>query len=210
MVGIVMTLVGCGSGAPNHDFQKDPRIRAALANLQSVLQAAAQPIAARPGFKVSAGAEQLHGLDLWHAVVDPMIAPLTRVDGTAATRAALNPQQYVVFALFMVDADIENGGFWQLYFNSSGAFANEAVDLLSVVGAPRHGAVVARANRITWPSGDVPALRAARQRALPGINSHRYAAVDAAWTRADEAEGTLADLVDRYIRAHPSAFFEHP
>jgi hypothetical protein len=203
----VLALTGCGSGTTDPGIQRDPKIRHALQQLDSVLKAAAAPVRAQPGFKVRPRALQLHGLDLWNAVVDPMLGQLDRGDDTSRARSALNRDQYVVYALFLIDAEIENGGFWQLYFNNSGEFANQAAGLLRAVGARLHAKVLARANRVTWPSGAVPASEAARREDLPDIASRSYDAVDAAWTHADSAEGTLDTTVERYIRAHPAAFF---
>ncbi len=179
-----------------------------------MLYRAAHPPAAQPGYKVRAAAvAHLHGLDLWNAVVFPMIDPLVRLNGTPALRRALNGPQYAAYALSEVDTDIDGGGLIEVYYNPSGVFAEEAVDLLRQVGAPQHAAVLDQANRILWPAVFIPSDQSARRavlarRHLDVRQQPRFNGLDAVRDRAERREGSLDSIVERYIRAHPGAFFD--
>jgi hypothetical protein len=86
-------------------------------------------------------------------------------------------------------------------------FANQAVRLLKYVGAPQHAAVLAQANRVLWPDGVVPPSELARRRVDPMSAERRFNAVNAAWGRAENREGSIDTIIARFIRAHPGAFF---
>jgi hypothetical protein len=201
----VAALVGCGS---HRVAASDPAVNAALGKLQSVIRDAAHAPSAQPGFKIAvSGAQGVHGLDLWYAVVDPMIGPLTPLDGRAELHRQLNPSQYAVYALFAVATDYDDGGIFEVYYNNSGVFANEAVHLLGVVGAPIHAAALARANRVGWPRSDVPYSQAARRRVISLTDQPRFALVNAGWDNAERKEGSLYSIIERFIRVRPGAFF---
>ena len=53
-----------------------------------------------------------------------MINPLSRQTTTAALRATLNDPQYVVYVLFIIDTDIDDGGLAEVDYNSSGVFVS--------------------------------------------------------------------------------------
>jgi hypothetical protein len=210
-----LAVAGCGGAAkpaaPVPPVPPAPPVPAdvakALAQVKSVVDQAAKPVRARPGFKLPASAARLHGLDLWDAIVLPMIAPLTPLDGQSELRTRLDAPQYAVYALFSVDDDVEDGGLWELYHDQSGVFAQEAVGLLRGVGAPRHADVLARANRIAWPAGGIPSSVAVRWLALSVVGESRYDGADRQWQAADHQERALGTIIDRYVRQHPSAFF---
>jgi Domain of unknown function (DUF4375) len=201
-----LAVAGCGAAAKPappapHDVVK------ALAQVTSVIDQAATPVRADPGFKLPPAAARLHGVDLWDAIVLPMIAPLTPLDGRSELRNRLDAPQYAVYALFSVADDVEDGGLWELYHDQSGVFAQEAVSLLRGVGAPRHADVLARANRIAWPAGSIPSSVAVRWLALSVVGESRYDGADRQWQSADRREQALGAIIDRYVRHHPSAFF---
>jgi Domain of unknown function (DUF4375) len=200
-----LALAACGSSAPAEPAATatstpDP----AMPEFEAMLQQAAHPPKPLPGYKVRArDAAGLTGLDLWNAIVDPMIDPLDRYDGTAELHRRLNPEQYAVYALFAIDTDVEDGGLAEVYFNSSGVYAEDGVKLLSKIGASDHAVVLEQANRIVAPDGHVARDRAARQRRLGGLDDPRFAELEDRW----DALPPLEDIVARYIRAHPHAFF---
>jgi hypothetical protein len=203
-----LALAACGSSAPSEPVEPaatatsttDP----AMKEFEAMLDKAEHPPKPLPGYKVRArDAAGLTGLDLWNAIVDPMIDPLDRYDGTAELHRRLNPEQYAVYVLFTIDTDVDDGGIAEVYFNSSGTYAEEGVKLLSRIGAGDHAAVLEQANRIIAPDGPVPRDRDARQRRLDGLDDARFDQVEDRW----DALPPLEDIVARYIRAHPHAFF---
>lgn len=187
---------------------QDPTLKAALSRVQQVIGQTARPAPAQPGFKVSPAALRTHGLDLWNAIVDPMIDPLGPLDGEPQQRTLLDGPQYAVYVLFSVDTDIDDGGLWEVYFNSSGVFAQRAVSLLREVGAPLHADVLARANHIIWSNGEIPASVEQRRRTVTLADTPRFDAVNSAWDAAERREGSLDSIIESYVRRHPSAFFD--
>jgi hypothetical protein len=75
-----------------------------------------------------------------------MIKPLVGLEGRPELHRRLNASQYAVFVLFGVDDDYSDGGMYEVYYNSTGAIAGEAVDLLREVGAPLHAQALALTN----------------------------------------------------------------
>jgi Domain of unknown function (DUF4375) len=210
VLGLGLVAPGCGA-ATTHTTPavlKDPAMVKALNQVRSVVQQAAQPVKALPGYKIPASDARLRGLDLWDAIVLPMVRPLTPLDGSPQLRAQLNAPQYAVYVLFSVDDDVEDGGLWQYYYNEGGVFAEQAVALLRTVGAPEHADVLARANRIAWPAGGIPSDEQARRAALQFVGESRYDAVNRQWQTAERQEQPLETIIERYVRAHPAAFFQ--
>jgi hypothetical protein len=64
-----------------------------------------------------------------------------------------------------LEREINNGGFNQFYFNSSGNFAHETIDSLKAIGANKTSEIVKKAND-QFPDKKVPKDRAERQNAL--------------------------------------------
>ncbi|WP_026308565.1 DMP19 family protein [Spirosoma spitsbergense] len=57
------------------------------------------------------------------------------------------PQQ-AIYIIWVLEAEVNNGGFNQFYFNSSGQFADLTVDALTRVGAKKFADLAASANEI--------------------------------------------------------------
>jgi hypothetical protein len=208
LCALALALAACGSSAPAEPAEPaatatttpDP----AMQEFEAMLQKADHPPKPLPGYKVRASAAAgLTGLDLWNAIVDPMIDSLDRYDGTAEVRRRLDPEQYAVYALFAIDTDVEDGGLAEVYSNSSGVYAEDGVKLLGRIGASDHAVVLEQANRVVAPDGRVPRDRDARQRRLDGLDDARFAQLEDRW----DSLPPLEDIVARYIRAHPHAFF---
>ena len=60
----------------------------------------------------------------------------------------LTKGQKAIFSTWAVEAEVNNGGFNQFYFNSSGQYADMAVDGFETVGATKHAELMREANRI--------------------------------------------------------------
>ncbi|PVY39630.1 DMP19 family protein [Pontibacter virosus] len=60
----------------------------------------------------------------------------------------LTKGQQAIFSTWMVEAEVNNGGFNQFYFNSSGQYANMAVDGFETVGAVKFAELMKEANRV--------------------------------------------------------------
>jgi hypothetical protein len=71
----------------------------------------------------------------------------------------------VIVTLWWLEADVNNGGFDQYFFNSGGNYAQFAPHALRTIGAPKMAAIVERANAVFGPKGP-PSDRQERQRQL--------------------------------------------
>lgn len=73
----------------------------------------------------------------------------------------LNQSQKIVLIIENLEREINNGGFNQFYFNSSGNFANETLEYLKIIGANSTFEIVKKAND-EFPNGFVPSDRGER------------------------------------------------
>src|SRR5512142_287356 len=85
---------------------------------------------------------------------------LSRFDGDNFDLLSLTDQ--VLVTIWGLEADVNNGGFDQYYFNGSGDQAFFAPQALRLVGAHRMAAIVANANAVFGPDGP-SRTRTARQ-----------------------------------------------
>ena len=96
-------------------------------------------------------------------------------------RDLTRPEQAVKL-IWELEAEVNNGGFSQYYFNSAGDHANEAVFALLAIGAKACAEIVGRANQ-AWSLGPVPTDREVRMEAIAeqfGEKEEEY------WHRLDE------------------------
>lgn len=80
----------------------------------------------------------------------------------------LTDPQRIFYCIQNCEREINNGGFKQFYYNSSGDLAHETYYSLRVVGAYRTSEIVQRAND-QFPGRAVPKERADRQKILEQI-----------------------------------------
>jgi hypothetical protein len=53
----------------------------------------------------------------------------------------------------------------------------------------------------------IPSSEATRRFVLSNVSESRYDAVNRQWQAADNREQPLDTIIERYVRRHPSAFF---
>ncbi len=110
------------------------------------------------------------------------------------------PEQHFV-AVWALEADVNNGGFDQYFFNSSGDFAFVVVEALRAIGADRAAAIVQEAVDVFGPAG--PARdHSARQEALDAAGALAQARLEELDERfyayPDDIGGLLAAYVERH------------
>lgn len=96
----------------------------------------------------------------------------------------LTPPEKVFRAIWELEGDINNGGFDQYFFNSSGDTAFHAVQALTEIGAIQMAGIVSRANQL-FPSGSPPRDRTKRQWLLDAMR--------------EESKSTLARLDEEFF-----------
>ena len=114
------------------------------------------------------------------------------------------PQKNVIF-IENLEREINNGGFNQFYFNSSGDYSHETIDALSAIGANKTAEIVRKAN-FMYPNNKVPKDREERINILLEIEKE----ANPIWEEADQQfykyEDDLATLLAKYIRENKTDF----
>lgn len=119
----------------------------------------------------------------------------------------LSEPERVFLCVWELEAEVNNGGFHQYYFNSAGDHAQEVSHALETIGAPQTASIVRQANALFGPSGPSPD-HFIRQNQLLAIGS---AAEDQMVKLDEEFYGypppeVLKDLLEPYVRHHAEAF----
>jgi hypothetical protein len=87
--------------------------------------------------------------DVEQAIVDYVIA---KIDGHEEREAqivrSLAPGVRAIWLTWIVEAEVNNGGFNQYYYNTDGEFASEAVAAFEYFGAKQHAALMREANSV--------------------------------------------------------------
>ncbi|MCX9158601.1 DMP19 family protein [Niveibacterium sp. 24ML] len=113
--------------------------------------------------------------------------------------SALDPLEVVGVGVWMLEAEVNNGGFDQYYFNSAGDLALQTVEALKAIGAGNTASLLSAANA-EFPGSVPPVNRAERQEALGRIRETvRFASLEAEFYRYEE---DLLTLLASYLRAH--------
>lgn len=63
--------------------------------------------------------------------------------------------QQAIYTTFLVESEVNNGGFNQFYFNSSGIFAEMAIGGFQLIGAEKFANIMIEANRIYTENKEV-------------------------------------------------------
>lgn len=99
--------------------------------------------------------------------------------------SVLTEPERILFVVCGVEMEVNNGGFAQYFFNSSGNFANETVAAFQMIGASKTAEICRRANSVFGE--EVP--------------------VD--WNEREEALNQLPDEVDEILENCDNDFFEY-
>lgn len=117
----------------------------------------------------------------------------------------LTSEERVILVVRLVEDEVNNGGFSQFIFNSSGHFAGETVAAMTAIGAHSTAAICQKA----WDAfgTDIPVNREARQALL---ESKEAEGIDEILDECDHAfyeyEDDLVQLCYAYVMAHQKAF----
>jgi hypothetical protein len=109
----------------------------------------------------------------------------------------LSRRERLLVAIWGLEADVNNGGFNQYYFNSYGDFALEVPGYLRAIGADQAATIVETANAAFGPDGP-PSDRDLRQDQLESL-SEKAAEV---WDELDAAFWEYPDDIERLVQAY--------
>ncbi|WP_131248763.1 DMP19 family protein [Aquimarina atlantica] len=117
----------------------------------------------------------------------------------------LNEPQKVLLIVENLEREINNGGFNQFYWNSSGDYANETIDALIKIGAKKTAEIVKKANS-KFKNGIVPKDRTERQNELELIQEK----AEESWNDCDsdfyKYEENITELLISYVLRNKSDF----
>lgn len=115
---------------------------------------------------------------------------------------ALNAHERIFYIVQTLEQEVNNGGFSQFFYNSSGDFANELVDAFTTIGAHKTAAICKKA--LSAFRDVVPTDRTQREALLDRMHC------DKLWEKCDDAFYEYADDLESlnraYILAHPDSF----
>jgi hypothetical protein len=103
-------------------------------------------------------------------LVEPVWDALVKWDDVSAFRSAFNgtdPTARTLFAAHWLYSEVNNGGFRQFYWNSTGILAPEAADAFELIGMPRTAQIIRRT--ISWFPSPYPRERHIRILLLDGF-----------------------------------------
>jgi hypothetical protein len=123
----------------------------------------------------------------------------------AAGFAALTEAEQTVYCLDALEREVNNGGFEQFFFNSSGDTALETAAALERLGAAHTAGLLRRAMAV-FPAARPAANRDDRERqmeALAETARHTWSSLDEAFL---EYRDNLAALERKYVAAHRRDF----
>lgn len=119
--------------------------------------------------------------------------------------SALTEGEKVILFVENLEREVNNGGFDQFFFNSSGNYAHETLDALKRIGANEIAGLLAKAIAV-WPDATVPNNETLRREQHERISDHKRAI----WNACDEvfyqSKEYLAELLVDYINAHLDEF----
>jgi len=116
----------------------------------------------------------------------------------------LSRPEQVFRSVWDLESDVNNGGFDQYYWNSSGDTAFAAVDALVEISAHATAAIVTRAHE-AFPGGAPSKDQSTRQELVEAITAEaegRWESLDSEFCRYPD---DLTELLFRYVKRHASS-----
>ncbi len=86
--------------------------------------------------------------NLLQTIFDNLSQKFTKDDDEYETVLTFSKPQQAIYVIWCLEAEVNNGGFNQYYYNSSGQFAKLTPSALKLVGANKFADLVTRANKI--------------------------------------------------------------
>lgn len=145
------------------------------------------------------------------SAADPSESLLFTVSEIVEQRAArvgyagLTQPERTFYCIWWLEAEVNNGGFDQYFFNSAGDNAEDTVAALGRIGAHRSAGILKRAMAV-FASGVPSRDRLARQTQLQAMGTdqrEQFKALDAEFYKYSD---NLSELLARYAKAHEDHF----
>lgn len=191
-VAALLLLVGCGGGSD----AASPQTRSSQALVRTT-----------PDPELLISRPRARGFDLLLAIVQGLEAHMgSDYEREGEVLAKATPGQSAVYALWITDGEVNNGGFEQFFFNSSGSVMDEAIAGAELTGAAANAEILREAAEV-FSEGDVPENREARWRILDALSDGEYEKLSDLDGRWYDHDRELERRMVAYVRAHPEEFF---
>lgn len=113
----------------------------------------------------------------------------------------LNPYERTIFVTQELEMEVNNGGFWQFFDNSSGQFANEIVEAFTKIGAHKTAEICKKA--VAAFGQDIPVdwdeRRAFLDRVPASVSSILEECDDAFFAYKEDLESLNASYIKEHI-----------
>ena len=113
---------------------------------------------------------------------------------------SLAPTERVVYCIWWLEAEVNNGGFDQFFFNSAGNLYAETCDALTMIGANKTRALLESASAVAFPAAP-PANRAERN-SLQASSDEVEDQLNDLDRKFYAYEDDLAQLVNAFLASH--------
>ena len=132
-------------------------------------------------------------LDVVFEFVEPVIEKLEKSGSDS-----LSELETTILSVWLLEADVNNGGFNQYFWNSSGDFANQVVSSLHRIGAAETADIV-KAALANFPNSAPPTNRDERQNILEALEESGTLKLDSLDTEFYEYPCDLTELMYQYL-----------
>ncbi len=119
--------------------------------------------------------------------------------------SGLSECERTFLCVWQLEAEVNNGGFDQFFFNSAGNHAVETVAALEAIGAPKTAALVLEANSILCADG-APKERGDRQRMLTSLSQESTDRLEQLDQKFYQYVESLESLLRVYVERHRAEF----
>jgi hypothetical protein len=119
---------------------------------------------------------------------------------------SFTPGERVFLSLWWFQAETNNGGLHQFFFNDSGAYVDDTLQSLELVGASKTADILRRAMTI-FPDGRVPADILKRRKTLCDLPDElQWDRLGALTSELFQTHESIAERYQEYAQQHPSEF----
>jgi Domain of unknown function (DUF4375) len=125
--------------------------------------------------------------------------------GALAAFKSYSAGQQALYAIWVVDGEVRNGGFNQYFFNGGGDSAQAAADGFRLVGSEPHAKLVDEAiaaYRKDKARMDATRAQGSLEAFSESYKDDPYDALDSAWYKL----ASPTELADAYVKKHPEQF----
>ena len=129
-------------------------------------------------------------------------ASLSRFDGSNFDQ--LNEVDRILVTIWGIEAEVNNGGFDQYYFNGAGDQAFFAPDALAAIGASKMAEIARNANAVFGPAGP-PRAPDDRQARLLELTANDKAPWDALDRAFQDYPDDIRALLETFLASKPDA-----